>query len=68
MVTVSDLFDHIGSKEPRPILLCPRCGGEYSANKGDYWNHPQDYTFQCCDEPMLLVHKHTVYEEMKGNE
>lgn len=67
VITVNDLFDHIGSSFPHPMLLCVNCGGEYSANKGDYWHLPQDSVFECCGEPMLLMYKRTAYEEVKGN-
>ena len=39
-------------------------GGEYSANKGDYFNHPSTYTFKCCRRNMKLVVKRTTYQEV----
>jgi hypothetical protein len=63
-VKVSDLKDQIGMNEPRPILMCTCCGAQYSANKGDYFMHSPDHTFECCDEPMVLATKRVVYTEV----
>lgn len=42
----------------RKILHCPGCGAEYSGDRGDYWNLPEDYIFHCeCGEEMELVEK-----------
>jgi hypothetical protein len=60
-ITVADLQDQIGTLEPRPILHCDICDSEYSAHAGDYWDHPKDYVFTCCGEPMSLVIKRKVY-------
>lgn len=50
----------------QPILKCRGdCQGEYSANPGDYWNHPADYVFRCCGRNMALVDKRTVYEAVE---
>lgn len=66
MVRVRDLVDQVFEvKYPGRFLLCRICGGEYSAHKGDYWNHPQEYVFKCCDEPMSLMTKKQVYTEIK---
>ncbi len=64
MTTVNDLKDQIGTTEPRPILYCKVCGAQYSANAGDYWDRPSDYVFECCDQPMLLVVRRTVFTEV----
>jgi hypothetical protein len=64
-VKVSDLKDQIGMNGPRPFLMCYCCGAEYSANKGDYFMHPSDHTFECCDEPMVLVIKYMMYAEVR---
>lgn len=47
--------------DDRKILLCPKCGAEYSGNAGDYWNLPDNYVFHCeeCDCEMELVTKIT---------
>ena len=65
MVRVSNLKDQIGSAYPRPILYCARCGGEYSANKGDYFMARPDTILKCCKYPMSLVVKRTIYKEAK---
>jgi hypothetical protein len=64
MTQVRDLKDQIGTKGPRPLLYCEVCGAENSASKGDYWNCRPDYVFTCCGEPMTLVVKRTVYQEV----
>lgn len=61
LVTKASLPDLIGSNGPRPLLYCRRCGMECSANRGDYFNLPETYTFRCCKRPMRLVFKQTVY-------
>ena len=65
MITVADLQDQTGKPGPHPALHCYECGSDYSANRGDYdFNRPLSYPFFCCDHPMVLVVKHTVYEEV----
>jgi len=61
MTTLANLYDHIGSNKPRPVLHCLQCDADYSANKGDYWLYPQDYVFTCCEEPLTLAYKQTQY-------
>jgi len=63
-ITVADLKDHKGCG-PHPFLYCEFCGAEWSANKGDYFTHPLDYVFTCCDENMRLVRKVVTYEDVK---
>lgn len=65
MVKAKDLKDQTGMTGLRPFLRCFNCGNESSANKGDYFSCKPDYVFMCCDEPMLLVTKQTVYTEVK---
>ena len=53
--------------EPRrPILYCSSCGDEASADPGDYWNVRHDRPIICgnCGDPMRLVDKRTVYEDV----
>ena len=45
-VTVADLKDKY-NEGGRVFLFCDVCGAEYSATKGDYWNHPSDHVFTC---------------------
>lgn len=63
-VQVKDLKDQIGTDGPRSILLCRVCGGEYSANAGDYWNTKPQHILKCCGEPMDHVIKKTIYEKV----
>ena len=66
MIRVQDLQDQIGMSGPRPILYCPSCGGEFSANRGDYfWAAPGD-VLRCqeCDTEFQLATKATVYREV----
>jgi hypothetical protein len=65
MITVADLKNQTGTHDPHPVLYCRDCGAEYSANKGDYFMHPPTYPFFCCDQPMILVVKKTVFEEVE---
>jgi hypothetical protein len=64
LIRVHDLRDQIGTSGPRPFLFCAICHGEASANAGDYFMARPSYVFTCCDEPMQLVTKHTVYESV----
>lgn len=57
-----------GFVEPiRPFLYCARCGAEYSATPGDYWNLPADHVFKCgeCRRLMRLVTRHVEYRDWK---
>jgi len=65
MITVKDLKDQTETIENRPILFCPNCGAEHSANAGDYFMASPDHVFTCCDRPMLLVIKRIGYEVIK---
>ena len=74
-VTVADLKKH---ESEHAILYCRRCGGEYSATPGDYWDLDGNYDFCCyCQEnddgtfstvgtPMELVVKHTTYKVLEA--
>lgn len=65
MIKVSDLKDQIGMSGPRPFLKCFVCGGEYSANKADYFMaYNPEHVFTCCDENMSLVTKREVFTEV----
>lgn len=63
MVTVAMLKDQTGSKGPRPFLYCVKCGGEYSANSGDYFMARPDTVMKCCKRNLKLVYKRVVYEQ-----
>lgn len=58
-----DLLEHIG---PRPMLHCEICGADFSADRGDYFMCHPDYVPECCEEPMQLVTKHTVYRKVES--
>ena len=50
-----DLEDQIGAPDPRPFLYCRKCGSQFSANSGDYFNCPDNYIFKCCKRNMVLA-------------
>jgi len=62
MVRVKDLKDQIGTSGVRPVLYCVVCGSEYSANRGDYFSCSPDHVLTCCEQPLQLAVKHTVYK------
>jgi len=51
----------------QPILYCDGCGGEYSANPGDYWQVPRHEEITCgeCGDLLRLVMKRTIYEDVE---
>lgn len=58
---VGDLADHILDKtRAGEFLYNPETGEEYSGNKGDYWDSPDDHEFT----GFILVTKTTVYKEV----
>jgi len=60
---VKNLRDQIGVSGVREIAVCPCCGSEYSANKGDYWNLRPNDALTCCDGIICeLLTKHTIYK------
>lgn len=62
-VTVADLKDQSDGPGPDPSLYCTKCGGTYSANKGDYSFYlPSNHVFKCCNKQMILVVKRISYE------
>src|SRR3990172_2137742 len=63
-VTVKQLKEQTGTAGPHPFLYCVRCGNECSANAGDYFMARPSYVFTCCNVPMRLVTKSTVYREV----
>lgn len=51
--------DDTNTKDRR-ILHCPDCDLEFSGNKGDYWNLPENEVLHCiCGEELELVTKIT---------
>lgn len=64
MVKVKDLPNFVGSNVyPKPFLHCSECFAEYSANRHDYFLHPDEHAFTCCGEPMRLMTKRIIMEE-----
>jgi hypothetical protein len=55
------LKNQTGVNGEHPILHCPICGGEFSANSGDYFYLPSDKELTHCGEPLKYVFKRTVY-------
>ena len=66
-IRVSDLKNQIGIKMQGPIsfLFCRKCGGEYSANAGDYFMARPDTVMKCCRTNMVLMTKREVYTEVE---
>lgn len=63
VVCKCDLTDQ-SNLGPHPILYCLDCYGEYSANKADYFMMSDDDPFMCCNVPMILVTKTTMYRSV----
>jgi len=50
-------MQNLKDNDSKRIMWCPKCGAEYSANKGDYfWAAPDD-KFLCCGRVMYLATK-----------
>jgi hypothetical protein len=67
VIMVRDLTNQTGltgANGPRAFLLCRTCGGEYSANAGDYFMLPDNHVMQCCGKPVTRVIARTVYQEV----
>jgi hypothetical protein len=68
MITAGQLPDLMTTNRakagPTPFLKCDECYGEYSANRGDYWNVAKAHVMTCCGEPMRLMTKRTLYVEV----
>jgi len=59
---IKNLQDQILTDD-NAIAVCPNCGSEYSANKGDYWDCKPSDAITCCDDIICeLVTKHTVFK------
>ena len=56
---VSDLTPE--SCSSNRCLWCRECGGEFSANEGDYFGFKNDHVLTCCNKPLVRVTKRTVY-------
>ncbi len=62
---VKDLKNHqTGITGLHPVLYCPYCGDEYSANKSDYFMLSESLELVCrnCGVDLVIATKHTVYE------
>lgn len=60
-ITIGMLKDQILT-DNKSMLYCRKCGGEYSANSGDYFMTRADYVFKCCGVNLMLATKRTVFE------
>ena len=59
---IKNLKDQILTDD-KAIAVCPACGSEYSANKGDYWDRKPDDALTCCGGLICeLSTKKTVYD------
>ena len=65
LISVKDLKDQAGTPGPHPILRCVLCDAEMSANKGNYSLSKPTAAFRHCGEPMKLVVKTVIYEEVE---
>jgi len=64
-IRVKDLPSIPPNAYPRPLLLCPSCGGEYSAHQGDYFASDPMTVIRCCNRPVRLVRKRTTFETVE---
>jgi hypothetical protein len=58
---VKDLEDECFTPGPHRFLLCRKCGGEYSAHKGDYFMSSPDKVLKCCKVNLLRVMKQVTF-------
>lgn len=49
-------------------LHCWTCHGEYSAHRGDYFLSDPQQVMECCDEPLELLRKRTVYDDIASED
>ena len=65
-IRAKDLKSLVGTNEPRPMLLCRKCGETFSAERGDYFAMNPEHTFEHCGSPrnMRLVTARTVYTDV----
>ena len=60
-----NLKDYIYCPEFSDVYAyCTKCGAEYSANAGDYWQMKDDERLKCCNKTMILVRKSTKITEL----
>lgn len=52
----SDLT-RLGTTQSSHVLICPRCGGQYSADAADYSFWSSDKPFKCCKVNNHLIKK-----------
>lgn len=64
-VLLGDLGDITDRDRRGELLYCRKCGGEYSATRGDYWNMDPRKPFKCCGVNMLLVTRQCRLVEVK---
>lgn len=61
-ITVGDLPEKPG---PHTLLLCRKCGNEYSATRGDYFILPKSRVMRCCGRNLVLVSGYRAYREAR---
>ena len=62
LAQIKNLKDQIITNDKK-IAVCPCCGAEYSANKGDYWQLKESDYLTCCDGIICeLATKKVVYD------
>lgn len=47
-------LQHQVGNGPHTVMYCTKCGSQYSANAGDYWDTPDEHVFRCCNRIMLI--------------
>lgn len=50
MASNRTLYSELPENAYGAFLYCPRCGGHYSATRGDYWNMDPNQTIVCRGE------------------
>lgn len=65
MIRVGQLPEHPG---PGIHLHCPECQGEYSAYRGDYFMADPKTIMRCCEVPLSLMQRRTVYQRVQVRE
>ena len=45
-------------------MQCVICDEAFSADPGDYFQYPDDQTFECCQKPMVLGYRYTAFHEI----
>jgi len=54
-------YNNLRDGERERMMYCIKCGGEYSADKSDYFMVRGDHKFRCCNCIMDVVVKQTTH-------